>query len=114
MHYNNSTDLFLAAECAPTPTVFCNCKLNDVRVYATALSAEDIKQLYNLGAKVDNTNKYHSFEFVEESDGSVSSSDITTTSIALGTSNNSTTTSTTVTLFTYTNTSGSSTSKTAT
>ena len=39
--------------------------LSDMRIYCTALSDADIKQLYELGAKVDNKNQWHAFEFQE-------------------------------------------------
>lgn len=39
--------------------------LSDVRIYTTALSADDILQLYHTSAKVDNKQKLHTFELVE-------------------------------------------------
>ena len=39
--------------------------LSDFRIYATALFADDIKQLYEVGAKVDNNNNIHTFELNE-------------------------------------------------
>lgn len=39
--------------------------INDVRVYATALSAEDISKLYNRGAYVDEQGYIGAYEFVE-------------------------------------------------
>ena len=39
--------------------------LADFRIYATALSAEDILDLYHTPANVDNLGNYHSFEFNE-------------------------------------------------
>ena len=38
---------------------------SDFRVYCTALSAQDIKQLYELGMKIDNSHNLHAFEVVE-------------------------------------------------
>ena len=39
---------------------------SDVRIYATALSAEDIATLYHTPAQVDNLQNIHTFEFQEE------------------------------------------------
>lgn len=39
--------------------------LSDFRIYATALSAEDIKQLYEVSAKIDNKKGLHCFELEE-------------------------------------------------
>ena len=66
-HFNSSTYLFLGAECAgSSPSTFCNCKLSDVRIYYTALSDADVKQLYEVGAKVDNKGSLHTYELKEE------------------------------------------------
>ena len=42
-----------------------NSYISDLRIYNTQLSALDIKQLYELGAKVDNKGRIHSYEFDE-------------------------------------------------
>ena len=39
--------------------------LTDARIYATALSAEDILKLYQTPIEIDKGNKFHSFEFDE-------------------------------------------------
>jgi len=39
--------------------------LSDFRLYATTLSTDDIKQLYNTAAKVDNLGELHTFELNE-------------------------------------------------
>ena len=39
---------------------------SDVRMYCTALSAEDILDLYHTSANIDNEKRLHSFEFVED------------------------------------------------
>lgn len=40
--------------------------LSDFRIYATALSAEDIAELYHTSAIVDNQNNLYAYEYVEE------------------------------------------------
>ena len=39
--------------------------ISDARIYATGLSAEDVKALYEVGAKVDNKQSFHTYELVE-------------------------------------------------
>ena len=39
--------------------------ITDFRIYCTALKAEDVKQLYEVGAKVDNIQKLHTYEVRE-------------------------------------------------
>ena len=40
--------------------------ISDFRIYCTALSAEDILDLYHTSAKIDKTGKVHTFELVED------------------------------------------------
>ena len=54
IHFNDTAHMFLAAESAGTTySNLCNCKLSDVRIYATALSADDVKSLYQNCATID-------------------------------------------------------------
>lgn len=38
---------------------------SDFRIYCTALDADAIRQLYEVGAKIDNKQNLHTFELVE-------------------------------------------------
>lgn len=67
--YNSTNSLFIHAEAtgsATTPsTGYKACKMSDARVYATALSEEDIKELYNTAAMIDNGNNTYAYDFIE-------------------------------------------------
>lgn len=68
--YNANNGLFIGGEAGTnqtTPASYCQQKISDVRVYATALSADDIKLLYNRGASIDNAGNLHCGELVEDS-----------------------------------------------
>lgn len=67
-YYNNY--LFISAEAGgnsttPATSTFVG-DISDVRIYATALSDEDIKELYNTPTNIDNHGNMHTFEFVED------------------------------------------------
>ena len=49
-------------------TSYCsdNLSISDFRIYATALSAEDILDLYHTSANIDNLGGVHGFEFIEK------------------------------------------------
>ena len=44
-------------------------QISDVRAYCTALDADAIRQLYEVGAKVDNKGNLHTFELSESNNG---------------------------------------------
>ena len=77
LHFNSSTNLFLAAECAGSiPSNFCACTLSDIRIYYTALSDDAVRQLYEVSAKIDKEQNWHTFECIEDSTTNI---EITTT-----------------------------------
>lgn len=43
-----------------------NAYVSDARVYATALSSSDVKELYNVGASVDNQYNIHTYDYIED------------------------------------------------
>lgn len=71
IQYNTSTGLFIGAEAGGSLTspdstgTFNGGNLADVRIYATALSAEDIAELYHSAVIVDNTGKNYAYEYFE-------------------------------------------------
>lgn len=68
LRYNTSTVLWVGAEAKASqtvPTTGWIGDISDVRIYVTALSQDDIMQLYQLGAKVDNKQNLHAFELNE-------------------------------------------------
>ena len=46
-----------------------NASMSDLRIYSTILSEEDIRQLYEVSAKIDNSSNLYSNELVEYSEG---------------------------------------------
>lgn len=68
LFYHASNPIVIGAEAQTglTPTTpYYNGKLSDIRIYSTALSAEDIVALYNTPAQIDNLGSMHGFEFKE-------------------------------------------------
>lgn len=66
--YNATSPLLVSGE--PTTTVYESYSwlgnLSDLRIYATALSADDIKELYETGAIATNSGALMAYEMVEE------------------------------------------------
>ena len=66
--YNASVPFTLGAEAqtiaSPIAGTYVG-NLSDCRIYATALSADDILQLYHTSAKIDNLQNLHTFEIKE-------------------------------------------------
>ena len=73
--YHSSNGIFLGAEAATNQTApttpYFNGLLSDFRIYCTPLLDTDIKQLYNVGMKIDKIGNMHPFE-LEENIGMVS------------------------------------------
>ncbi len=61
IHYNTNARLFLGCEAssASPSSPYFNGKMSDFRIYATALSAEDILSLYNNEAEIDQSGIIH-------------------------------------------------------
>jgi len=71
LFYHASNSLLIGAEVGtgvlPEGSDYFNGKLSDFRIYATALSAEDVATLYHTSAQVDDLGSFHGFELKEES-----------------------------------------------
>ena len=69
--YHSGNVIWLGAEAGGSATAAAGNGMaglfSDLRIYCTPLSATDIKQLYEMGGKVDNKGGFHTFELKEES-----------------------------------------------
>lgn len=68
--YHGSNCIWIGAEATGSSTTASNGMsglFSDFRIYCTPLSEGDIKQLYSLGAKIDNNQNIHTNEFIETS-----------------------------------------------
>ena len=61
----NGTNLYINGWDTGTSYKSTNMSVSDFRLYATALTANDVLMLYHTSAKVDNKQKLHTFELVE-------------------------------------------------
>lgn len=68
IHYNSSAPIWIGAESQASSTQtspYFNGRISDVRIYATALSADDVKELYNTSAFICNNGSIEAYEFIE-------------------------------------------------
>lgn len=69
MTYYSNNSVFIGAEAAASTTTpsspYFNGYVSDFRVYGTALSPEDIAELYHTAASVDNKGNFHCYELKE-------------------------------------------------
>lgn len=64
-YWSAATGFFVGARNASNTNPYYG-YLSDVRAYVTPLDADAIRQLYEVGAKVDNKGNLHTFELIEE------------------------------------------------
>lgn len=72
--YNTSAGYFLFGESESNQTIpssYTKGKLSDVRIYATALSADDIKDLYQEAAFIDHKGNIGCYQFYEDTDSQI-------------------------------------------
>ena len=71
LYYNNNSGMFIGRESNGNVNTSSTDKfygyINDVRIYATALTEVQIKELYNTSATIDNLGNIHTREFYENS-----------------------------------------------
>ena len=68
--YHGSNCIWIGAEATGSNTTASNGMaglFSDFRIYCTALTADDILQLYHTSAKIDNKKNLHTYELIENS-----------------------------------------------
>ena len=67
VHYNATAPLVIGAEATGSGVTspYFNGKMSDFKLFHTALSAEDIKDLYQVSTSIDNIGNLHAYEVVE-------------------------------------------------
>jgi hypothetical protein len=68
IEYSSITNLIIGAESSANGVIgpFFNGKMSDLRIYGTALSEDDIKELYNVPTSLDNNGNIFTGELIEE------------------------------------------------
>lgn len=68
IEYSSTANLIIGAESSANSVIgpFFNGKMSDLRIYGTALSEDDIKELYNVPTSLDNNGNIFTGELIEE------------------------------------------------
>lgn len=61
---------------AETTSIYSKGNISDVRIYATALSADDVKELYNIPLSVDKKGNSYAYDYLEENIPNISKTGI--------------------------------------